>query len=240
MYKLSLAHIYPNLLNFYGDAGNVLTLKKRCEWRNIHLDVIEINEDDAISSEYDMYFLGSASAQLQIIALKNLLQHKNELQNAVDNDAVMFAVSEGLQLLGNFFQYKNQTKFDGLGILDIYSVEDNDKLVGNVTAKCDFLLPNEIVGFENHSMKTFINNETPLSKIIIGQGNNGKDKTEGVRKNNVFGTYLHGPFLPKNPHFADYLIELALERKYGKKINLETLNDEIELNTYKKLVGKKY
>ena len=240
MYKLSLAHICPNLLNFYGDSGNVVALKKRCEWRGISLDVVEVNEKECIPAEHDVYFIGGSSPQCQTIAAKWLIENKSALKSACDSGAVIFAISEGLQLLGNYYQYKNQEKVEGLGILDIYSVEDDDKFVGNVTAECDLVNPKEIVGFENHTMKTYLNNEKPLSKVIIGQGNNKSDKTEGVRKNNLFGTYLHGPFLPKNPHFTDYLIGLALEKKYGKKINLETLNDEIELNTYKKLAGKKY
>lgn len=240
MYKLSLAHIYPNLLNFYGDNGNVLAIKKRCEWRNIELEIIEINENDKLSEGFDFYFIGGALPSHQKIALKYLSTQKNILKNALNDNAVILAISEGFQLLGSYIQYQNQEKIDGLGLLDVYSVEDEDKFVGNVTAECDFVVPKELVGFENHTMKTYINNEKPLSKVIIGQGNNKSGKIDGVWKNNLFGTYLHGPFLPKNPHFADYLIELALEKKYGKKINLEALNDEIELNTYKKLVGKKY
>ena len=90
-------------------------------------------------------------------------------------------------------------------------------------------------------MQTFLkDNSLAFSNILIGKGNNGEDKTEGIRQNNVFGTYLHGAFLPKNPHFTDYLIKIALQRKYGNDIKLKVLDDEIELNTYKKLVGKKY
>lgn len=236
MYKLSLAHIYPNLLNFYGDNGNVITLKKRCEWRGIELKITEINENDDVTDDFDMYFLGGALPVFQNIAVKKLLPYKNIFHVAADNNAVILAISESYQILGEYYQYKNQEKVEGLGLLDVYSVEQDVKLVGNVTATCDFIEPKEIVGFENHSMQTYIKEPTlPLSQVI-----EGKNKIEGARKNNVFGTYLHGPMLPKNPHFADYLIELALEKKYGKKINLETLNDEIELNTYKKLVGKKY
>ena len=236
MYKLSLAHIYPNLLNFYGDNGNVLAIKKRCEWRNIELEVVEINECDNISANYDIYFLGGAIPNLQKIAAKKLLKQKENIINAAKNGAVILGISEGFELLGEYFQYKNEEKIEGLGLLDAYSVESETKFVGNITAKCDFLTPKEIVGFENHSMQTFLKEPTlHLAQIV-----KGKLKTEGARKHNVIGTYLHGPFLPKNPHFTDYLIELALEKKYGKKINLEPLNDEIELNMYKRLVGKKY
>lgn len=241
MYKLSLAHIYPNLLNFYGDAGNVLALKKRCEWRGIDIDIVEINEGDDISADCDIYYLGGATSEQQEIALKYLIKQKNNLKTVVKKSAVVVAISESLQILGEYFQYQTSEKQEGLGVLDIYSIEGESRFVGNVTAECDFLSPKEIVGFENHSMQTFLKDGgIALSNVLIGKGNNGVDKTEGVRQNNVFGTYLHGAFLPKNPHFTDYLIKCALKRKYGKDIVLKDFDDEIELNTYKKLVGKKY
>ena len=241
MYKLSLAHIYPNLLNFYGDAGNILALKKRCEWRGIDIDIIEINEADDINTDCDIYYLGGATSEQQEIALKYLNKQKNILKNAAQKGAVILAISESLQILGKYYQYKTSKKLEGLGILDIYSIESEKRFVGNVTAECNFLSPKEIIGFENHSMQTFLkDNSLAFSNILIGKGNNGEDKTEGIRQNNVFGTYLHGAFLPKNPHFTDYLIKIALQRKYGNDIKLKVLDDEIELNTYKKLVGKKY
>ncbi len=236
MYKLSLAHIYPNLLNFYGDNGNVVAIKKRCQWRGIELKITEIQENDSLSDDFDMYFLGGAVPKLQVIAAKKLLKQKESLKLAAQKGAVIFAVSEGFQILGEYFQYKNQDKIEGLGLLAAYSIEKDEKFVGNVTAVCDFVEPKEIVGFENHSMQTYIKEPSfALAQVI-----EGKAKAEGARKNNIFGTYLHGPFLPKNPHFADYLIELALEKKYGKKINLEVLSDEIEIKAYKSLVRKKY
>lgn len=241
MYKLSLAHIYPNLLNFYGDSANVLALKKRCEWRNITLEVVEINEDEKINSDFDLYFLGGATIEQQALAAKKLIIQKEPLNLAAQNNAIILAISESYQLLGNYIQDRNNIKTTGLGLLDIYSVEQNERFVGNVTAHCKYLSPQEVIGFENHSIKTYLNKETtPLFHINIGKGNNGEDKTEGARKNNVFGTYLHGAFLPKNPYFTDYLIKLALEKKYGEKIKLEKLNDKIETTTYKKLIGKKY
>ena len=239
MYKLSLAHIYPNLLNFYSDNGNVETLKKRCEWRNIDLSVTEIHVGDKISPDFDMYFLGGALPALQSVAQKELLTQQQSLLKASDKGAVILAISEGFQLLGEYYQYKNQEKTNGLNLLDVFSIENNNKFIGNITAKCDFLSPKEIVGFENHSMETILKNNSDALFEVVSKEIKEK-RFEGARKNNVFGTYLHGPFLPKNPHFADYLISLALEKKYSKKIDLIPLNDEIELNTYKRLVGKKY
>ena len=125
--------------------------------------------------------------------------------------------------------------------MDAYTVAGNKRFIGNVTAKTDFLNPPTLVGFENHSGLTYLQGETkPLATVTVGNGNNGKDKTEGGRYKNVFGTYLHGSFLPKNPHFADYMIKLALEKRYGEKIELKTLDDKLEIQTHNSLIGKAY
>ena len=125
--------------------------------------------------------------------------------------------------------------------MDAYTVAGDTRFIGNVTAVTDFLTPNTLVGFENHSGLTYLQGDTtPLATIQVGNGNNGKDKTEGGRYKNVFGTYLHGSFLPKNPHFADYMIELALEKRYGEKIPLKKLDDKLELDTHKTLINKAY
>lgn len=125
--------------------------------------------------------------------------------------------------------------------MDAYTVAGKKRFIGNVTVETDFTEPKTLVGFENHSGLTYLQGDTkPLGKILVGNGNNGQDGFEGGRFKNVFGTYLHGSFLPKNPHFADYLIGLVLEKRYGKKIKLEPLNDDIELKTHNSLIRKAY
>ena len=125
--------------------------------------------------------------------------------------------------------------------MDAYTIAGKNRFIGNVTIETDFLTPNTLVGFENHSGLTYLQGETkPLGKTKIGNGNNGKDKTEGARYKNVFGTYLHGSLLPKNPHFADLLIELALEKRYGEKIKLSKLDDSLEYQAHESVVGKNY
>ena len=125
--------------------------------------------------------------------------------------------------------------------MDAYTVAGSKRFIGNVTAETDFLNPKTIVGFENHSGLTYLQGDTkPLAYVTTGNGNNGSDKTEGARFKNVFGTYLHGSFLPKNPHFADYLIELALEKRCGEKIILPPLDDKIEMDTHYSLINKAY
>ncbi len=242
MYKLSLAHLYPKLLNIYGDLGNITALKKRCEWRGIELEIISVDAGENINPQlFDMYFIGGGQDLQQIMVAKELQSQKNALHEAAEQNAVFLAICGGYQLLGKYYQPHNGERLEGIGLLDAYTIGNSARFIGNVTAKSEFLTPQTIVGFENHGGLTYLEEGTlPFSKIEIGNGNNGKDKTEGARKRNVFGTYLHGSLLPKNPHFADYLIKLALEKKYNEKIELARINDEIEHLAHSALVGKKY
>lgn len=231
---LRLAHLYPKLLNIYGDNGNVITLQKRCEWRGIGVNIDEINIGDAIT-EHDIYFIGGGQDIQQIEVSKELQKHKDFLMSERDRGAVFLGICGGYQLLGHYYQPFEGDKLEGIGLLDAYTVAGNKRFIGNVTVKADYITPDTLVGFENHSGLTYLQGETmPLGIMITGNGNNGSDKTEGARYKNVFGTYMHGSFLPKNPHFADYLIELAL----GEKI--KPLNDGIEILTHNSLVDKPY
>lgn len=240
--KLTIAHLYPNLLNIYGDWGNVLTLCKRCEFRGIEYEVVKINTDDKIdSSKYDIYFIGGGQDKQQIEVANELYKNKTALTEAAQAGKVFLAICGGYQLLGKYYLPHNGEKLEGIGILDAYTVAGDTRFIGNVTAKTDFLTPNTLVGFENHSGLTYLEEGTaPIAKIIVGNGNNSVDKGEGARKNNVFGTYLHGSVLPKNPHFADYLIKTALSVKYGYDVELQKLDDTIEMNTHNDLINKKY
>lgn len=240
--KLSLAHLYPDLLNIYGDFGNVLTLKNRCQWRNIDLEITQININDAIEPEkYDLYFIGGGQDKQQIDVSRELQLQKYALHDAMNFNAVMLGICGGYQLFGHYYQPNNGSRLLGIGLLDSYTVAGNKRFIGNVTAKTDFLIPKTLVGFENHSGLTYIQNDTkPLAMVEIGAGNNNKDKSEGARFKNVFGTYLHGSLLPKNPHFADYLIKLALEKKYGEPIEFPKLDDELEIIAHISLINKPY
>ena len=239
---INIAHLYPRLLNIYGDWGNVLTVKKRCEWRGIDVNIDAVETGDTIDiKKYDFYFIGGGQDAQQTAVAKELQKHKAALQDAVDENAVFLAICGGYQLLGHYYQPHEGERLEGIGLLDAYTEAGNTRFIGNVTAECDFILPRTLVGFENHSGLTYINGATePIATVKIGHGNNGKDKTEGARYKNVFGTYLHGSFLPKNPHFADYLISLALHKRYKEEIELISLNDEFETMAHDFLVNKKY
>ena len=234
MKKLRLAHLYPKLLNIYGDGGNILALIKRCQWRGITVELDEIGVGDKIG-RHDIYFIGGGQDLQQIEVSKELLKNKDFLTEERDRMAVFLGICGGYQLMGHYYQPHNGDRLEGISLLDAYTVAGNKRFIGNVTAETDLVEPHTLVGFENHSGLTYLQGDTvPIGKVSVGNGNNGEDKTEGARFKNVFGTYLHGSFLPKNPHFADYMIELALGAKP------EPLDDEIELLAHNSLVNKKY
>ena len=241
-YTINIAHLYPKLLNIYGDWGNVLTIKKRCEWRGIDVNIDSIGLGDSIDiKKYDFYFIGGGQDQQQIAVSKELQKHKASLQDARDENAVFLAICGGYQLLGHYYLPNDGDKLDGISLLDAYTVAGDKRFIGNVTAECNFVNPSTLVGFENHSGLTYLQNDTqPVAYVKTGHGNNGTDKTEGATYKNVFGTYLHGSFLPKNPHFADYLISLALNKRHKEKIELFNLDDTFENRAHTALINKKY
>ena len=242
--KLKLVHLYPLFLNLYGDAGNILTLKKRCEWRGINLEIEHINIDDKIEEGTDIYFIGGGQDRQQVEVSEELQKHKSILTAEYHNDAVFLGICGGYQLMGEYYQPHDAKRLEGIGLLDAYTVAGSTRFIGNVTAEVNYLMPTTIVGFENHSGLTYLNTDNgdtkPMATIMTGKGNNGQDKTEGARSRNAFGTYLHGSFLPKNPHFADYLIKLALRKRYNDDIELEPLDDSLEFNAHNSVLNKQY
>ena len=234
MKTLRIGHLYPKLLNIYGDIGNIITLKKRCEWRGIGVNIDEIGIGDDIG-EHDLYFIGGGQDAQQIEVANELQKHKEFLTSERDRGAVFLGICGGYQLMGHYYKPHDGDELKGISLLDAYTVAGNKRFIGNVTVQTDIVTPNTLVGFENHSGLTYLQGDTkPIGTMIVGNGNNGQDKTEGAIYKNVFGTYLHGSFLPKNPHFADYLIELALGEK------LAPIDDTVENSAHLSLVGKKY
>lgn len=237
---LKICHLYPKLLNLYGDIGNIKALKMRAEARGISVELLEVNLGDDIV-DADIYFMGGGQDRQQIDVADELQKHKDFLLQKRDENKVFLTICGGYQLLGEYYQSIGGEKLMGIGLLNVYTVGGKKRFIGNVTAKVDYLEPNTIVGFENHSGRTFLTKDTKaMANVTIGNGNNGEDLTEGARFKNVFGTYFHGSFLPKNPHFTDMLLELALKNKYGEDVELASLDDEIEWNTHNGLINKSY
>lgn len=241
-FEISIAHLYPKLLNIYGDFGNIVAIRNRAEARGINVTYSEINVGDDIDiSKHDIYFIGGGQDKQQIEVSYELKKYENALKDASLDFRVFLSICGGYQLLGKYYQPHEGERLEGINLLDAYTVAGHNRFIGNVTAETDFLDPKTLVGFENHSGLTYLEGETkPLAKIKVGNGNNGKDKFEGARKNNVFGTYLHGSLLPKNPHFTDYLIKLALDNRYKDTIELEKINTDLEFKAHFDLIGKKY
>lgn len=235
--NLKIAHLYPDLLNLYGDSGNVLCLEKRILWRGI--DCITQRMVSGAPYDFkdcDIIFIGGGQDFEQTLVLRELSRGTDyNLKNAVENETVVLAVCGGFQLLGKYYETHTGDIMNFTGVLDFYTIGGEKRLIGNYAFKTEEKI--RILGFENHSGRTYLgDNLKPLGKIIKGFGNNGKDKTEGARYKNTFGTYCHGPMLPKNPDFADMLIERALIRKYGKA-DLIPLDYSIELLARKQVTG---
>ncbi|HIE13224.1 MAG TPA: glutamine amidotransferase [Desulfotomaculum sp.] len=226
---LTVCHLYPTLLNLYGDRGNIIAFVRRCRWRGIPVRVREVNLGETVEFKgIDFLFLGGGSDREQGILTGDLRRHASALAAAIEEGLVILAICGGYQLLGLYYQPLVGPEIPGLGILDLYTRAGTKRLIGNVVIETK--LDGEkvrVCGFENHSGQTFLGNIKPLGRVLKGYGNNGRDGFEGARYKNVFCSYLHGPLLPKNPALTDHLIRLALARR-GMDCPLSPLDDSIE------------
>ena len=227
MKKLTIGHLYPDLLNLYGDRGNIQCFRKRLEWRGMEAEVIPFLSGEKIDfTKLDIVLLGGGSDREQELVCGFLKEIRDDFREYVENDGVVLAVCGGYQLLGKY--YKTDKKMiEGLGILDITTEWEPERLIRNIVLQSP-LFERPVVGFENHGGRTYIGDHTPFGKVFYGLGNTGKSGYEGVVYKNVMATYLHGPLLPKNPHVCDHLLKRALQRKYGADVELEPLPDELE------------
>lgn len=225
--KLTIGHLYPDLLNLYGDRGNIQCLMKRCLWRGIEAETIAFELDDNIDfSNLDIVLLGGGSDREQMLVCEKLKEIQKDFKEYVEQGGVVIAICGGYQLLGNYYKTDIGT-IEGLSLVDMYTEQGEDRLIDNIVLQSE-LFDMPIVGFENHGGRTFIGENKPLGKVLYGSGNDGKSGYEGVVYKNVIGTYLHGPLLPKNPQLADELILRALKKKYGEDVTLSPLDDSQE------------
>ncbi|HKW59884.1 MAG TPA: glutamine amidotransferase [Candidatus Dormibacteraeota bacterium] len=233
--KFTIGWLYPDLMNIYGDRGNILTLLKRAEWHGLEADVVELQRGPADNhmQDIDVYFFGGGQDREQALIYEDLKEHKQQaLKSAVEQGAQILAVCGGYQLLGHYYQTAEGERFDGIGMLDVTTRAGKKRFIGDVVVESSNdlnLSPRTLVGFENHSGRTFLGKQArPLGKVLRGKGNNGSDGTEGAVQDGIIGTYLHGSLLPKNPHLADHVIAKALRRRAGAA-PLSTLDDSEEL-----------
>ena len=236
--ELNICHLYPDLLNVYGDVGNILILKNRAESRGIKVNIINVSLDDDFDADnMDIVFFGGGQDYEQSIVSQDLKNNKkNSISKYIENGKVFLAICGGYQLLGNYYTAPNGEKLEGLGILDIYTEGGQKRLIGN-TVIYNEEFNETYVGFENHSGRTFINGLKPLGKCIHAFGNNGEDGYEGCIYKNTFCTYFHGSLLSKNPELADRMLKLALDMKYDN-VELTPLDDTLELKAKEHIINK--
>jgi lipid II isoglutaminyl synthase (glutamine-hydrolysing) len=233
--------LYPDLMNIYGDRGNILTLLKRAEWRDYDARLIELGRGTTKRmDEVDVFFFGGGQDKEQALVYEDLLEHKQPpLERAVTAGAVVLAVCGGYQLLGHYYQTAEGERFPGIGLIDVKTEAGKKRFIGDVVVDTNMvdLQPPTLVGFENHSGRTFLGAKaTPMGRVRMGFGNNGSDQTEGCLQGGVVGTYLHGSLLPKNPHLADHLIRGALRRRGVDE--LSRLDDEVELSAHERILER--
>lgn len=238
-YSLTIGWLYPDLMNTYGDRGNIIVLTKRAEWRGIKVKVesIFLNTSYLILNTCDLFFMGGAQDTQQEIVNRDLQDKKGKvLKDKIENNTPGLFICGAYQFLGKYYRTADLKELKGLGIFDLFTENPDEKaerLIGNVVVKpshYSLLSIPYLVGFENHGGRTYLEDKSmALGTIINGHGNNAIDKTEGIVYKNAIGTYLHGPILPKNPQLADLLLTLALEKKYGERFHLEPLDDSLEM-----------
>lgn len=226
--ELTIHHFYPDLLNTYGDIGNILAMKKRCSLRGIDLKINNVYiGEEAEFSPSDILFIGGGQDFEQSIIEKDLLNRRDQLYDFIENNGTCLCICGGYQLLGKSYKKKDGEEIKGLDILNTYTVASDERKIGNIVIKNEET--GEIyIGFENHAGKTYINDHTPLGKCLLGYGNNGEDSYEGVIYKNLIGTYIHGPLLPKNKSLTDKLILSALKQKYEDVENLTHIDSSYE------------
>ena len=239
--ELKICHMYPDVLNLYGDRGNVMCMTRRLQWRGIEASVTKLPIGAGKSlSGYDLVFIGGGQDFEQQVLLEDLHRGKDrEIISAIEDGVTFLTICGGFQMLGSYYETYDGKRCDFIGALDLCTIGSKTRMIGNYKFRCG---PDAggsvVVGFENHSGKTRLGGGVkPLGTVLAGYGNNGEDKTEGVHYKNVFGTYSHGPLLPKNPEFCDFLLKTALERKYGRA-ELEPLDDKAELFAHDEMCAK--
>ena len=239
--ELKICHLYPDVLNLYGDGGNIRCLTQRLKWRGMGAEVVKmpIGSRESLAG-FDLVFIGGGQDFEQQVLLEDLHRGRDrELVAAVEDGMTILAICGGYQMLGSYYETYDGQRCDFIGALDLCTVGSQTRMIGNYKFECTPEAGgSRIVGFENHSGKTRLGSGVrPLGRVLAGFGNNGEDGTEGAHYKNVFGSYSHGPMLPKNPAFADLLLKTALERKYGTAV-LEPLDDAAELAAHDEMCAK--
>jgi CobQ-like glutamine amidotransferase family enzyme len=238
---LKICHLYPDVLNLYGDRGNIACLRQRLLWRGIGAEVTELPVgQNADFTSFDIFFIGGGQDFEQRVLLDDIAGKKAaDIQAAIEDERVFLAICGGYQMLGKYYKSFDGVQYDFIGAIDFYTIGERKRMIGNYMFQCTPESGGSLVaGFENHSGRTFLGSgAAPLGHVLKGHGNNGKDGSEGARYKNTFCSYSHGPLLPKNPEFADFLLRAALRRKYPDA-SLPPLEDTAELRAHAHIVRR--
>lgn len=246
--KLTIHHLYADMMNLYGDRGNVISIKKRCEWRGIPVEVVDLGLGERVRpTGCDLFLFGGGQDREQALLADDLSGSKGaDLRAIVEDGGVVLGVCGGYQLMGHHYETPEGEKLPGVGIFDLHTEPrkpDEARLIGNVLVRVrapegEAGEVREIVGFENHGGRTHLGaGAEPLGEVVVGFGNNGEDGTEGARRLNAYGTYLHGSLLPKNPWLTDQLILNTL-RRVDDAFELEPLDDAAERRAFESVAAR--
>lgn len=256
--KLVIGWLYPDLMSTYGDRGNIISLQKRCQWRDIEVEIKSITLESKGEEllDCDFLFMGGAQDRQQKIVSEDLRINKGPIiKHLIEGNLPGLFVCAAYQFFGRYYRSAEGEEIPGLGIFDLETVhpgKTKTRCIGNIVVRItnnsakdgsasggQLPITNYLVGFENHGGRTYLGrNLKPLGEVVVGYGNNGEDRKEGCVYKNAIGTYLHGPVLPKNPHLADFLIKLALSKKAGGEVELKKLEDGVEWKAHESLLAK--
>jgi CobQ-like glutamine amidotransferase family enzyme len=230
--KVVVGHLYPDYLNIYADRGNMAVLERRAAWRGIGFDYRAIALGDELhAGEHDLLYVGGGQDREQALVAPDLEAKGAAVVEAVAGGSALLAVCGGYQLLGRFYRDRSGAELPGVGLFPHHTVAGERRMIGDVLLECE-LVPGErrpLAGFENHAGRTVLDRDaSPLGRVVAGFGNDGESGFEGCVVGRAVGTYLHGPLLPRNAWFADWLLAQALAHRLGEPPELEPLPSDLE------------
>ena len=230
--KIVVGHLYPDYLNIYADRGNIAVLARRAAWRGHELDVSTVSVGEPVRpGDHDLLYVGGGQDREQALVAEDLAAKAEGVREAVAGGAALLAVCGGYQLLGRSYRDFHGLDLPGIGLFPLETVAGERRMIGDVLLECELEagVRRTLAGFENHAGRTFLDEGAePLGRVVAGFGNDGESGWEGCRVGRAVGTYLHGPLLPRNPWFADWLLAQALAHRLGMPPELEALPDELE------------
>jgi CobQ-like glutamine amidotransferase family enzyme len=230
--KIRVGHLYPDYLNIYADRGNIAVLAARAAARGHALEVTAIGIGDAVPRDIDLFYVGGGQDREQELVAPDLASKAAALIDAVDSGTAFLAVCGGYQLLGRFYRDRAGLELPGIGLLPLHTVAGERRMIGDVLLDCGWA-ERTLAGFENHAGRTYLDEGAEaLGRVVSGFGNDGESGTEGCRLGRVYGTYLHGPLLPRNPWFADRLLADGLAHATGREVEFDPLDDRLEAEAH--------